>query len=177
MVDPISTIMNLVSVAAIAIGAILLIWRTSTRQSPTQTDIVLGYPPDQFPAHDIIQQDALQALAASQSRLLAVYDGLPQGSDSAQRLRAFLIELRSIMDVAYHVAVITRAYGPSSHLMRLATEVQQIEMQLSQQMIHRLLSYEADAQEELLSARFASLRALVRDMTPSAETQVQLLSR
>ena len=42
-------------------------------------------------------------------------------------------------------------------------------------MIHRLLSYEADAQEELLNRRFASLRELVREITPGAETHVPML--
>jgi hypothetical protein len=175
MDNPIPMIMNLAAVAAFALGAILLIWRTSARRPPTRSDVVLGYPPDQFPAHDVVNQDALRTLAATQSRLLAIYDGLPQGSDSARRLHAFLIELRAIMDVAYQVALITRAYGPSPQLTRIATEVQQIETQLTQQMIHRLLSYEADVQEELLSARFASLRELVREITPGAETRVPML--
>src|SRR5512145_1150717 len=103
MDNPIPMIMNLGAVAAFALGAILLIWRTSARRTPTRSDVVLGYPPDQFPAHDIVNQDALRALAATQSRLLAIFDGLPQGSDSAIRLHAFLIELRAIMDVAYQV--------------------------------------------------------------------------
>jgi len=169
--------MNLGAVAALALGAILLIWRTSIRQSPRHGDVVLGYPPDMFPAHDVINQEPLRALATTQSRLLAIYDGLPQGSDSARRLYTFLLELRGIMDVAYQVALITRAYGLSPQLSRIAAEVQQIEAQLTQQMIHRLLSYEADAQEELLNGRFASLRELVREITPSAETHVPLLGR
>jgi hypothetical protein len=168
-------IMNLGAVAAIALGAILLIWRTSTRRTPSHINVVLGYPPDQFPAHDVINQDALRVLATTQSRLLAIYDGLPPNSDSAQRLQTFLLELRAIMDVAYQVALITRAYGPPPQLTRLAAEVQQIEAQLTQQMIHRLLSYEADAQEELLNGRFASLRELVREITPGAETHVPML--
>jgi hypothetical protein len=131
--------------------------------------------PRMIPAHDVINQDALRALATTQSRLLAIYDGLPPGSDSTKRLHTFLIELRAIMDVAYQVALITRAYGQSPQLTRLAAEVQQIEAQLAQQMIHRLLSYEADAQEELLNGRFAALRELVREITPSAETHVPML--
>ncbi len=154
---------------------LLLIWRTSIRRTPTHGDVVLGYLPDQFPAHDVINQEALRALATTQSRLLAIYDGLPQSSDSARRLHTFLFELRAILDVAYQVALITRAYGPSPQLTRIAAEVQQIEAQLTQHMIHRLLSYEADAQEELLNGRFASLRELVREITPNAETKVPML--
>jgi hypothetical protein len=175
MDNPMTLIMNLGAVAAFALGAIFLIWRTSARRLPSRADVVLGYPPDQFPAHDVINQDALRALATTQSRLLAIYDGLPPGSDSAKRLHTFLIELRAIMDVAYQVALITRAYGQSPQLTRLAAEVQQIEAQLAQQMIHRLLSYEADAQEELLNGRFAALRELVREITPGAETHVPML--
>jgi len=175
MDDPMTTIMNLGTVAAFALGAIFLLWRTSTHRTSMRADVVLGYPPDQFPAHDVINQEPLRALATTQSRLLTIYAGLPPSSDSARRLHTFLIELRAIMDVAYQVALITRAYGPAPQLARLAAEVQQIEAQLTQQMIHRLLSYEADAQEELLNGRFAALRELVREMTPGAETQVPML--
>jgi hypothetical protein len=52
MDNPMPMIMNLAAVAAIALGAILLIWRTSTHRTSTRADVVLGYPPDQFPAHD-----------------------------------------------------------------------------------------------------------------------------
>lgn len=80
------------------------------------------------------------------------------------------------MDVAYQVAVITRAYGSSAQLTRLVSEVQQIEAQFSQQVVHRLLAYEADTQEELLNHRLTTLRALVRDITPGTETAVPLLN-
>jgi hypothetical protein len=170
-------LMNLAAVAAIAIGAVLLLWRTSNRRATTRSDVVLGYPPDLFPAHDIVDQESLRALATTQSRLLTIYDGMPPGSDSARRLHAFLLELRSIMDTAYQVALITRAYGQSAQLGRLAAEVQQIEIQLAQQVVHRLLSYEADAQEELLNSRLEALRGLVREIAPGAETRVALLER
>ena len=175
MDNPAPMIMNLAAVAAIAIGAVLLIWRTSNRRATTRSDVVLGYPPDLFPAHDIVGQDSLRALATAQSRLLAIYDGMPQGSDSARRLHAFLLELRAIMDTAYQVALITRAYGQSAQLGRLAAEVQQIEAQFTQQVVHRLLSYEADTQEELLNGRLESLRGLVREIAPGAETRVPIL--
>ncbi|HEU5101883.1 MAG TPA: hypothetical protein VFU22_22835, partial [Roseiflexaceae bacterium] len=84
-------------------------------------------------------------------------------------------ELRAIMDTAYQVALITRAYGQSAQLSRLTAEVQQIEAQLARQVVHRLLSYEADTQEELLNSRLESLRGLVREITPGAETRVPLL--
>ena len=175
MDNPVPMIMNLVAVAAIAMGAILFLWRTSSRRTSTRTDVMLGYPPDMFPAHDVVNQDSLRALATTQSRLLAIYDGMPQGSDSAKRLHAFLLELRAIMDTAYQVALITRAYGQSAQLNRLASEVQQIEAQLTQQVVHRLLSYEADAQEELLNSRLEALRGLVREIAPGAETRVPML--
>lgn len=176
MDNPVPMLLNLAAVAAIAIGAVLLIWRTSGRQTAQRATIELGYPPDRFPAHDIVGQDALQALATTQARLLTVYHSLSPSSDLAQRLNTFLHELRGIMDVAYQVAVITRAYGSSAQLTRLVSEVQQIEAQFSQQVVHRLLAYEADTQEELLNHRLTTLRALVRDITPGTETAVPLLN-
>ena len=178
MDNPVPMLMNLLAVAAIAVGAVVLLWHAIIdRRASTRTDVVLGYPPDRFPAHDIVSQEPLRALATTQARLLAIYDGMPQGSDSAKRLHTFLLELRAIMDTAYQVALITRAYGQSAQLSRLATEVQQIEAQLAQQVVHRLLSYEADTHEELLNSRLESLRVLVREIAPGSETRVPLLDR
>ena len=92
-------------------------------------------------------------------------------------LYTFLHELRAIMDVAYRVAVVTRAYGAPAQLDRLVAEVQQIEKQLADHVVHRLLAYEADEQTALLTHRLESLRQCVYELTPFAEARVPLLQQ
>ena len=162
MLEHAHLVFNLIAIATFSAGAVAVLWRHGKRRNDRQDTMVLGYPPDRFPAHEVVHHAALQTLAAAQARLLGVYDGLPTGSDSAKRMHVFLLELRRIMDVAYEVALITRAYGQLSQLDTLVSEVQQIEAQLTQQVIHRLLAHEADAQEELLNTRLEVLRTMVR---------------
>jgi hypothetical protein len=173
--EPMTTLINLGGIAAIALGAVALLWRVSGQERPQRGAIVQGYPPDLFPAHDVVQSSALSTLAATQSRLLSLYAETPVSSDSARLLHTFLHELRGIMDLAYRVALATRAYGPTPQLERLVSEVQEIEAQLVDHVIHRMLAYEADQQAALLTARLESLRQCVDELTPAAEGRIPLL--
>lgn len=80
------------------------------------------------------------------------------------------------MDTAYRVAVIMRAYGQSAQLDKLVAEVQQLEQQLAEHVVERLLARDGDAQEELLNGRLAALRLCVRELAGIAEVQVPLVS-
>ncbi|MFP4441281.1 MAG: hypothetical protein ACLFVO_28955 [Chloroflexaceae bacterium] len=64
------------------------------------------------------------------------------------------------------MAVITRAYGQSA----------QLEQQLAEHVVERLLARDGDAQEELLNGRLAALRLCVRELAGIAEVQVPLVS-
>lgn len=175
MQDPVTTLLGLGVVTIIAVGSVLLLLRVS-RRSHTRHGFVLGYPPDRFPAREVTQNGTLATLAATQARLLSVYEQLPAQSDLAVWLRAFLQEFREIMDTAYRVAVITRAYGQSVQLDKLVAEVQQLEQQLAEHVVERLLARDGDAQEELLNGRLAALRLCVRELAGIAEVQVPLVS-
>jgi hypothetical protein len=174
--ESISTLLNLGAVAAISIGTILLLWRVSERNHEHTSDFVLGYPADIFPAHDVVAGKALTALATTQARLLSLYAELAPTQESARLLYTFLRELRDIMDLAYRVAIVARAYGQPTQLDRLVSEVQQIERELADHVIHRLLAYEGDDRAALLTHRLATLRECVAELTPHAEARVPLLA-
>jgi hypothetical protein len=175
MVDFMPTLLNLLGVAVIAVGAVALLWRVSQPHTARHAEFTLGYPADQFPAHDVVAHPALHALAAAQARLLSLYAGLSPASDTAKLLHSFLHELRAIMDLAYHAALVTRAYGSPAQLDRLVSEVQQIEKELADYVIERLLAYEADSQTTLLTSRLDALRACARELMPAAESRLPLL--
>lgn len=175
MHDLVTTLLNLGGITAIALGAIALLWRMSQPSTTRHADFVLGYPVDQFPAHDVVASPALQALAATQGRLLSIYTGLSPSSDTAQLLYSFLHELRAIMDLVYRAALVTRAYGQPAQLDRLVSEVQVIEKELADYVIERLLAYEADRQTALLTNRLEALQQCARELMPAAEGRVPLL--
>lgn len=175
MYDFMTTLLNLAGVAAIAVGAVAVLWRVSQPHTTRHTEFVLGYPADLFPAHDVVNHPALQALAATQARLLSIYSGLSPASDTARLLHSFLNELRALMDLAYRTALVTRAYGQSTQLDKLVVEVQQIEKELADYVIERLLAYEGDGQMALLTSRLEALRACAHELTPAAEGRVPLL--
>lgn len=160
----IATLLRLGGAIVAAVGAVLLLLRLSERAVAYRSGIVEGYPPSLFPAQDLTGAGALAALAAAQARLLAAYEQAPPRSDLAIWLRAFLHELREIMDTAYRAAVIAQIYGRSVPLDRLVGEVQQIEAQLAAQVVARLLARDADAHDELLDGRLATLRLCVREL-------------
>lgn len=162
--DPIMVLLQLGAVAVVAVGAVLLLLRLSARATATRGSMVQGYPPSLFPRQEIIRNGPLAALAATQTRLLAIYAQAPQQSDLAIWLGPFLRELREIMDTAYHTATITHAYGQPAAIERLATEVQQIEAQVAEHAVQLLLAHDGDAERELLDGRLAALRLCAREL-------------
>ena len=165
-----TTILHLGGAIIFAVGAVLLLLRLSERAITYRSGIVEGYPPSLFPAQELTSVGALAALAATQARLLSAYEQVPPHSDLAIWLRAFLHELREIMDTAYRAAVIAHVYGRPVPLDRLVGEVAQIEAQLAGQIVERLLARDGDTHDELLDGRLATLRLCVRELA-SVEAQ------
>jgi len=162
-------LLGLGAVCLVALGAVLLLLRFSGRAGPRRGRLLLGYPPELFPAQHLTRVGTLAALAATQSRLASIERQLPLQSDLSIWLCAFLNELRAIMDTAYRVTVITEIYGRSAQLDRLAAEVQQIEAEIVEHVARRLLAHDGDAQAELLDGRLATLRMCVRELAGGAE--------
>jgi hypothetical protein len=150
-------------VIVVAVGAVLLLLRLSDRRD-RRGEAVLGYPPDLFPAQALTRGGPLAALAATQARLTALEGRLPPHSDQRIWLRTFLSELRQIMDTAYHVAAIAEVYGQMAQLERLADEVRGIEAEVADHVTRRLLARDADAHDELLDGRLATLRLCLREL-------------
>ena len=170
--DPIATLLQLGAVAAIALGAIVLLLRLSTRT--TSSGIARGYPAGLFPRQDLVRSGSLAALAAIQARLLAIYEQTPRQSDLAVWLQLFLGELRAIMDTAYRVAVISSAYGPHPLLDRLVANIQAIETEVAEHAIQLVLA-SSDAEQEWLSARLATLRMCAGELAQAAESRALAL--
>jgi hypothetical protein len=165
MTDPqLTTLLGLGTAILVSLSTAALLLRASNGVAKHRSGLVQGYPLGQFPARDLTSQGPLAALAATQTRLLAMYEQVPAHSDLAIWLRTFLHELREIMDTAYRVALITRLYGQPLQLERLVAEVQQIEAQLAEQAISQLLARDADAQQEQLEGRLQTLRMCVREL-------------
>jgi hypothetical protein len=152
-------------VIAVAVGAVLLLLRLSERRG----DLVLGYPPDLFPAQALTHGGPLAALAATQVRLAALEARLPLRSDQRIWLRTFLGELRQIMDAAYRAAAIAEVYRQTAPLEQLAAEVQRIESEVAAHVARRLLAHEADAYDELLDGRLATLRLCLHELASLAD--------
>jgi hypothetical protein len=151
----------------VAVGAVLLLLRSNTDTAARDIDQVLGYPPNQFMARELVRSEPLVELAAIQARLVSIYWQLPPHSDSAIWLRAILAELRAIMDTAYYVMTITEVYGQPPQLERLIVEVQLIEQEVAAYMTSQLLMRDGDAQHELLDGRLATLRLCARQLANS----------
>lgn len=163
--DPIMVLLQLGAVTLIAVGAVLVLLRLSSRAHARQGGVIRGYPAHLFPARNIIVQcGALTALAATQERLLTLYAQAPAQSDMAIWLAAFLRELRQIMDTAYHVAVAAQGYGQPPQLDRLVAEVQAIEAQIAQHAVDLLLARDGDAAQESLNGRLMVLRLCAREI-------------
>jgi hypothetical protein len=156
-------ILGLGLVIAVAVGAVLLLLRLSD-QRDRRGEAVQGYPPDLFPAQALTRSGPLAALAATQARLAALEARLPPHSDQRIWLRTFLGELRQIMDTAYHVAAIAEVYGQVAQLEALADEVSRIEAEVAEHVTRRLLARDADAHDELLDGRLATLRLCLREL-------------
>jgi hypothetical protein len=162
--DQVTLLLKLGMVIVVAVGAVWLLLRVTDRPNTARGDLLLGYPPDLFPARDLTRSSQLAALTTTQARLHSIYAQLPPHSDLAIWLRAFLNELREIMDTAYRVAVITQVYGQPADIDRLIAEVQQIEAEVAGHVARRLLARDGDAQHELLEGRLAALRMCVREL-------------
>ncbi len=157
-------LLGLGAVGLVALGAVLLLLRFSGRAGPARGRLLLGYPPELFPAQHLTRGGALAALAATQSRLASIERQVPPQSDLSIWLCAFLRELRAIMDTAYRVTVITEMYGRPAQLDQLVAELQQIEVEIVEQVARRLLARDNDAQAELLDGRLATLRMCVHEL-------------
>jgi hypothetical protein len=160
----IDRLLGLGAVGLVALGAVFLLLRLSGRAEPQRGRLLLGYPPELFPAQHLARSGALVALVETQARLASIERQLPPQSEISIWLRAFLYELRAIMDTAYRVTVITEIYGRPAQLDRLVAEVQQIEAEIAEHVTRRLLARDGDAQAELLDGRLATLRMCVREL-------------
>ena len=169
--DPVVVLLQLGAVAVIAVGAVLLLLRISTRTTAMHGSMVQGYPPSLFPCQKLVRAGPLAALAATQARLLAIYEQAPHQSDLAVWLEPFLRELREIMDTAYRAATIVQAYGQPAAIERLAAEVQEIEAQIAGHAVQLLLAHDGDAERELLDGRLAALRLCARELGRVAGAQ------
>lgn len=167
--DDVTQLLGLGAVVLVTLGALWLLLRLPSGKNKDAGALVLGYPPDRFPARELTRSPALLALAATQSRLLSIYRQIPPQSDLAVWVRTFLNELREIMDTAYRVALVTELYGQPALLDRLIAEVQQIETQVAEQVAQRLLARDGDAQQELLDGRLAALRMCMRELALVSE--------
>jgi hypothetical protein len=166
--EPLTVLLQLGAVAAIAAAAVLLLLKFGAR-SHSRGGVLVGYPPSAFPRQDLVQAGPLAALAATQARLLAIYERAPAQSDLTVWLRPFLTELRAIMDTAYSAAAIGQPYGGHPQLERLVAEVQAIEAQVAEQAIRVLLAQGAGQQGEPIEGRLATLRLCARELAQAAE--------
>lgn len=165
MSGQIQHLLGLIVVCLVAVGALLLLVRQGG--GGRSRGLLLGYPASLFPEQELTASGPLSELAATQARLALMYEQLPSHSELSIWLRAFLDELREIMDTAYRVSVITRAYGRPPQLERLIDEVQEIESQVADQVARRLLARDADQHHEHLDGRLATLRLCASELAMS----------
>lgn len=166
--DPILTLIGLAAVALFAGVAVWMLLRVSDRGA-RQDALEVGYPADRFPRRDLVATAQLAALAAVQSRLLSVYDQLPARGEAAVWLRAFLAELRALMDSAYRVAAVSTIYGDTALLDRVVAEVQQTEAQIAAEAMRHLLRQGGDFDEAPLDERLAVLRRFAQELAGSGQ--------
>ena len=169
--DPFMVLLQLGAVTVIAVGVVLLLLRTSARSTSSRGGMVQGYPPSLFPRQDLVRSGQLAALAATQARLLALYEQAPIHSDLAVWLQPFLHELRAIMDTAYRAMAIAHVYDQQVQLDRLVAEVREAELQIASQALQRMLARDGDAELELLDGRLATLRMCARELARAAAEQ------
>jgi hypothetical protein len=166
--NTLETLIQLIVVLVVAVGAVGVLLHLGSRTPTRQHGFLIGYPPDLYPAHDLTSSGSLAALAETQRRLVSMYRQLPVQSDLTIWLRTFLGELREIMDTTYRVTVIMQIYGKPVEIDRLVAEVQQIEVQVAEHVTKQLLSHDADAHNELLNGRLATLRMCARELAYSS---------
>lgn len=192
MPEALTRLAGLGVVALISLGALWLLLRIGGPARARPGELLAGYPADRFPDRAIAQLPALRELAATQARLLAIYDQLPPEGDLAIWLLTFLRELRAIMDTAYRAGLVAQLYGHGSMhhaeqrtpspepgqaapatlaapaLDALSAEVAAIERAVAAQIARRLLQRDADADRELLDARLAALRLCAQQLSGGA---------
>lgn len=162
-------LLGLSLVVMVTLLGVALVLRGSGRAPVATGALLIGYPPSRYPAQHLMTIGPLAMLAATQSRLVAMYGHMDQASDSAIWLRIFLQELREIMDTVYRTAVITDGYGHTPAVGELVVELQQIERVLVEQLGQRMLQRDGDAHAELLAGRVATLHLCVRELAQLAE--------
>ncbi|NTU79580.1 MAG: hypothetical protein HGA45_09280 [Chloroflexales bacterium] len=161
--DPLLTLAGLALVAAFAGGIVWLMLRQG-KALGRHDGLIAGYPPDRFPLRDLATLPALAALAGSQGRLLHVYAQLPARSEAAVWLRAYLSELRAIMDTAYKVAGIAALYGDTAALERVAAEVAESESYIAHEAMQHMLRGDAALDGAVLDDRLAVLRRFAHEL-------------
>jgi hypothetical protein len=164
--DIVARLIGLGLVTLIAVAVLVWLMRVSGHQAQ-DLRLLEGYPAELFSDREAITLPALQALCASQQRLLSVYRRLSPGSEMAIWLVTFLYELRAIMDTAYRAAVIGRVYDDTTALDTLSAEVAQIEHDVAGQITRRLLLGEDDLSYEQLQVRLAAMRLCARRLATS----------
>ena len=162
-IEEFQKLLGLVLVLIVAVGVLVFFLRQNSPKTK-EGQMQLGYPSHLFPARHLTKNGSLAALTITQSRLLTMYQQLPAHSELSLWLRAFLEELRQIMDTAYRVAMITEVYGQPVQLDDLVAEVQQIEKEVAEHTTRCLLERDSDAQHEQLDSRLAMLRLCVKEL-------------
>lgn len=162
MRDSTLTLIGLGVVALVAIGIVAFMLRMLDGRGTSSA--IEGYPPHLFPRQDLTRTGPLADLAATQRRLLEVYQQLTPRSEAAVWLAAFLGELRAMMDSAYRVASVTALYGDDSPLARVTTEVRQFERQLVDRVVQQMLHTGEGFDSEQLDMRLATLRRFTQEM-------------
>lgn len=165
--DPITTLIGLAVVILIGLGVVVFMLRIGGGR-PRRQELLLGYPPDLFPAQELTRGGSLKALAAVQARLLSVHAQLPRQSELAVWIWSFLRELRPIMDSAYKAASVAKLYSQSSPLDSLVREVESIEKEIAERVVKRLLSTEAAVDDDGLDVHLAVLRRYAHELTEGA---------
>jgi hypothetical protein len=167
LLDTLIKLAGLGAVAAVAVGAVLLLLGPG-RRTVAPAELTEGYPAEHFPDLTLARSPALAELAATQGRLLRLYAALPARSAAAVWMQTFLRELRAIMDAAYAAAAVAGLYGNAAPLEALSAEVAQIEAEVAAQVTRRLLAGDDDA-DGPLAARLAALRLCARELARASE--------
>jgi hypothetical protein len=168
--DPIVLLIQIAIVIIIAGGAVLLLLRSNSRVAHERDGILRGYPSGLYPNQEVARSESLAALAATQARLLSVYERLPTHTDLSDWLRDFLHELREVMDNAYRVATITQAYGDLPQLQRLVDDVQRIEAEVADQIAQQLLARDEHLRQSL-DHQLLALRQCAHELPHTSVTR------
>ncbi|NJM07580.1 hypothetical protein HC891_17430 [Candidatus Gracilibacteria bacterium] len=162
--DSLSILFGLIVTALVSGMGVVVLLRIGPPQAKPTLDVVRGFPPERFPDRQLVQIAPLSALVATQARLISMYAQLPHESELAVWVRAFLLELRQIMDSAYRVASVAVLYDQTTQLDSVVSEVQRIEAQLAETAMQRMLNAQSDIDTERFETRLAVLRRCVKEL-------------